>query len=225
MPAFSSANACQNGNGVDKPSASANARVATSRRRLGSSRAPGATVPQLSGRAAPASPHLGAARPAPFGHADRHAAVIRLRCECVWMSRVGNSSTRGRGRFMSRVSRPDPQDRRNGVVSLKLARERLGRPRGRSSGTVLQRPGRSAWNSEATDKQAEAARAARNRERRASPPCRRAGSPDSRLARRPPIFRVVPRARHRCRSLHSAVRVVCAWQVLLGRLCSNASTG
>ena len=53
---------------------------------------------------------------------------------------------------MSRVSRPDSQDRRNDVVSLKLTRERLGRPRGRSSGTVLKRPGRSAWNSEATDK-------------------------------------------------------------------------
>jgi hypothetical protein len=53
---------------------------------------------------------------------------------------------------MSRVSRPGSQDRRNDVVSLKLAREGLGRPRGRSNGTVPKRPGRSAWNSEATDK-------------------------------------------------------------------------
>ena len=58
---------------------------------------------------------------------------------------------------MSRVSRPDSQDlgsqdRRNDVVSLKLTRERKERPRGRSSGTVLKRPGSSAWNSEATDK-------------------------------------------------------------------------
>ena len=64
---------------------------------------------------------------------------------------------------MSRVSRPGwqnlgsqelgSQDRRNDVVSLKHVRERLGRPRGRWSGTVLKRPGRSAWNSEATDEQ------------------------------------------------------------------------